>query len=79
MTTTVSITSQWQIYLPEQIRKALGLSKPTQATLTVHGDKLIVTPKTSPFLTMAGKYIHKKPTQPINLNRVRDLVDYTKI
>ena len=79
MTTTVSITSQWQIYLPQKIRQAMGLKYPTQAKLTVKNKKLTVTPTTSPYLKLVGKYTHIKPVRPINLDRIRDDVNYTEI
>ena len=79
METIVSITSQWQIYLPQSVRKAMGLKHPTQAKLTVKNKQLMVTPYESPILSMFGKYAKIKPSHPINLDRIRDIIDYTQV
>lgn len=79
MTTTVSITSQWQIYLPQSVRKAMGLTHPTQAKLEVKNKKLTVTPYQSPILSMIGKYSHLKPIKPIDLDNPRDFIDYSDL
>ena len=79
MTTTVSITRQWQIYIPQSIRKELGLKYPTQAKLEVKNKKLTVTPKSNPYLKLVGKYAHIKPVKPIDLDNIRDYIDYSKL
>lgn len=79
METTVSITSQWQIYLPQSVRKAMGLTHPTQAKLEVKNKQLTVTPYQSPILSMYGKYAHIKPKKPIDLDNIRDYVDYSDL
>lgn len=79
MTTTVSITSQWQIYIPEDVRRAIGLTQPSQAKLEIKDNSLIITPQASPFLKLAGKYAHLKPVKPINLDHLRDYIDYSDL
>ena len=79
MTTTVSITSQWQIYLPQSVRKAMGLTHPSQAKLEVKNRRLTVTPYQSPILKMVGKYKHIKPSKPIDLDNIRDYIDYSDL
>lgn len=79
METIVSITSQWQIYLPQEIRKAMGLKHPTQAKLQVKNKQLTLTPVTSPYLKSVGKYAHLKPVKPIDLDNIRDYIDYSNL
>jgi bifunctional DNA-binding transcriptional regulator/antitoxin component of YhaV-PrlF toxin-antitoxin module len=79
METTVSITKQWQIYLPQKVRKAMGLKHPTQAKLNVANKTLTITPTTSPYLKHVGKYTHLKPIKPIDLDNIRDFIDYSDL
>lgn len=78
MNQIVSITSKWQIHIPVSIRKKLKIEKPSQAEISVRGDEIVVKPKKSAILEMGGKYKHLKPVKPINLDRVRDDIDYSK-
>ena len=78
MITTISITRQWQIYIPEKVRAKLGLKKPGKATVEVRGKKLIITPKESEVLKLAGKYKHLYKKDPIDIDNVRDYIDYSK-
>lgn len=75
---TVSITSKWQIHIPVAIRKKLKLEKPSQATIVVEGERIVIKPKKSKILQMAGKYRTLKPIRPINIDRIRDYIDYSQ-
>lgn len=76
---TVSITPKWQIHIPVSVRKKLGLTKPTQADVSVEGDTIVVRPRPSTILSLEGKYSHKKPTRPIDITHIRDEIDYAKM
>ncbi len=76
---TVSITSKWQVHIPVSIRKMLKLEKPVQAVISVHAGKIVIKPEKSTILTMGGKYKGLKPIKPINLDRVRDYIDYSEL
>jgi AbrB family looped-hinge helix DNA binding protein len=78
MELTVSITPKWQIHIPVAIRKKLKLTKPSQAVMTLRDDEIVIKPKKSQILAMGGKYKHLKPVKPINLDRVRDYIDYSQ-
>lgn len=78
MKQTVSITPKWQIHIPVAIREALKLDKPYQAELTVQGNAFLVKPKKAKILEFGGKYRKLKPVRPINLDRIRDYIDYSK-
>lgn len=79
MTHIVAITSNFQIHIPKSVRKQIGLTKPGQAKLEVKDKSVIITPQESPFLKSMGKYAHIKPVKPIDLDNVRDYVDWTKV
>jgi AbrB family looped-hinge helix DNA binding protein len=78
MKTTVSITKNYQIHIPKAIREAIGLNKPGQAKIETNGKSIIITPTQSPFLKMAGKYSHLKPSKKIDIDNIRDYIDYSK-
>lgn len=77
MNQTVSITSKWQIHIPVSIRKKLRIEKPSQAEISVRGDEIVVKPKRSKILEMGGSLSGIKPTKKINLDRIRDYIDYS--
>lgn len=79
MITTITITRQWQIYIPEKVRAKIGLKKPGKATVEVKGKKLIVTPKKSEVLKLAGKYKDLYAKKPIDIDNIRDYIDYSKL
>lgn len=74
----VSITSKWQIHIPKAARKALKLTKPTQVSVKTEGNKLVLTPIESKILKLAGKYAKYTKGKKINLDRIRDYIDYSK-
>lgn len=78
MATTITITRQWQIYIPNRIRSKLGLTVPGQAKVEVKGKKLIITPQKSEVLKLAGKYKHLYRKKPIDIDNIRDYIDYSK-
>ncbi|MBU1110428.1 AbrB/MazE/SpoVT family DNA-binding domain-containing protein [Patescibacteria group bacterium] len=74
----ITITPQWQIYVPTRVREQLGLTQSSKARLEVAGDKLIITPQKSALLSLGGKYksLAKKK---LNLETVRDQIDYSRL
>lgn len=78
MQTTISITSKWQIHIPKAARKALKLTKPTQVEVRTEGNKLVLTPVESKILKLAGKYAKYAKGKKINLDRIRDYIDYSR-
>lgn len=78
MQTTISITSQWQIHIPKAARKALKLTKPTQVEARTEGNKLVLTPVESKILKLAGKYAKYAKGKKINLDKIRDYIDYSQ-
>jgi AbrB family looped-hinge helix DNA binding protein len=78
MQTTISITRKWQIHIPKAARKALELTKPGKAEVRVEGNKLIVRPIESRILQLAGKYAKYAKGKKINIDKIRDYIDYSK-
>lgn len=79
MNTTITITQQWQVYIPEKVRELIGLVDPGQAELEVKGDSMVIRPKKSAVLKLAGKYKNLVKNKKINLDDVRDRVDYSNL
>lgn len=79
MESTITITPKWQIYLPEIIRKQIGLTTPTQLHIRVEKKTIILTPKRSKLMSMAAKLAPYAKGKKIDLDRVRDYIDYSQI
>lgn len=78
MQTTISITNRWQIHIPKAARKILKLTKPGRIEIMSKGNKLVLTPVENKILKMAGKYEKYARGKKINLDRIRDYIDYSK-
>lgn len=78
MQTTISITRKWQIHIPKAARKALNLEKPGKAEVRVKGKELIVRPMESKILQLAGKYAKYAKGKKINIDKIRDYIDYSR-
>lgn len=78
METTISITNKWQLHIPKAARKALKLTKPGRVEIQTEGNKLVLIPIESRILQMAGKYQKYTKGKKINLDRIRDYIDYSK-
>ncbi|KKQ37566.1 MAG: hypothetical protein US54_C0031G0007 [Candidatus Roizmanbacteria bacterium GW2011_GWA2_37_7] len=76
---TVSITPKWQVHIPVAIRRQLGLSKPIKADIFVEGKKIVMQPKRSKIFKLEGALKKIKPTKRINIDRVRDYIDYSQL
>lgn len=79
MSQTIPITQEWQIYIPVKFRELLGLTKPGLAELEVVDNKLVVKPKVSPVLKLAGKYKNRQPVKKINIEKIRGKIDYSQL
>ncbi|MBU1085503.1 MAG: hypothetical protein ABIJ43_01370 [Candidatus Beckwithbacteria bacterium] len=79
MNTTIMITQQWQVYLPEKARELIGLTTPGQAELMVRGDSILIKPKKSAVFKLAGKYKNLSLKKKINLDNIRDKIDYSSL
>ena len=79
MNQLITITPQWQIYLPFQIRQTLGLTQPKKAKLTAIKNKLTISFPHSPILELAGKYHYLLSKKPLLLSKIREVIDYSAL
>jgi len=79
MMQTVSITPKGQIHIPVIFRKILGLTAPGLAEVKLSKKGLIIRPKKSPILRLAGKYKNRKPTIKLNIEKIREKIDYSSL
>lgn len=79
MDTIITITQQWQIYIPEKVRELLDLVNPVKARLEVKDKSIVITPQKSAILSLAGKYKALMTKKRINLDRIRERIDYSRL
>lgn len=75
----IAITSKWQIHIPLKIRQDLNWTKPSLVKISAQKQKIILQPQPSQILKLAGKFSHKKPVRKINLEKIRDFIDYSQL
>lgn len=78
MEATIAVTSKWQIHIPKAMRSALGAKKPGMVRIRAEKNKLIISPKRSSILDLAGSLHHYYKKNPINVDRIRDYIDYSQ-
>lgn len=76
---TIAITSNWQVHIPRDVRNILGLEKPGQADIHVENDKIVIKPRSSGVLALAGKYKNRHKKSGVDIDNVRDLINYGDI
>lgn len=79
MNGTISITNKWQIHIPKSLRGTLGLDKPGKVAIKAVEGKIIITPVRSIIMQYAGKLHERYHKKKINIDRVRDLIDYSDL
>lgn len=76
MQVATTITPKFQVHIPVAIRREIGLKNHGRALIRTHKGKIIIEPKKSGFLSLAGKFKVKKP---IPVERIRDYIDYSSV
>lgn len=76
---TITITPNWQIHLPVEFRKKLGLREPGKMEMKLVDNNILLMPKKSAILQMAGKYKGRKQKKKINIEKIRDEIDYSRL
>lgn len=81
MQTTISITNKWQIHIPIATRKTFGIDKPGMVNIKAKRGEIVITPQKKNILDYAGKYHYllNKNTKKINLDKIRDHIDYSDL
>jgi bifunctional DNA-binding transcriptional regulator/antitoxin component of YhaV-PrlF toxin-antitoxin module len=75
----ITITPKWQVYIPQKIREILGLTMPTKAKIKVEKNTIVLIPQKSKLLMMAGKYKDYARKKKIDLENIRDQIDYSRL
>lgn len=78
MEATIAITRKWQIHIPKAMRSALGTKRPGMVKIKATKNKLVITPKRSSILDLAGSLHHLYKKNPIDIDHVRDYIDYSQ-
>lgn len=79
MEATISVTRKWQIHIPKAMRHFLGAKKPGMVKIKAEKNKLIITPKRSSILDLAGSLHHLYKKKPIDIDNIREYIDYSKV
>ena len=67
------MTNNWQIHIPDVIRKALNIDKPGQFIASVEKDAIVLRKRQSDFGKHFGAF---KTNKRIDLENLRESVDY---
>ena len=78
MTTQVTMTDNWQIHLPKKFRQSLGLFGGTVFTAVLQGETITLKPMKSDLFSVSKVTRTKAKQQKIKIEKVRDLIDYSK-
>jgi len=78
MEATISITRKWQIHIPKAMRSVLGKNKPGQVKIKAEKGKLVISPKKGSILDLGGSIQHLYKKKPIDIDNIRDFIDYSK-
>lgn len=78
MEATIAVTSKWQIHIPKAMRPFLGPQKPGMVKIKAEKNRLVITPHESSILKLAGTLHHLYKKKPINIDRIRDYIDYSQ-
>lgn len=74
----LTITRQWQIYLPEEIRRQLRIKQPGKAKAVVRKGQVLIKPLKSRILSLAGALAGQKPKKKIKIEKIREFIDYSQ-
>lgn len=70
-----TITPNWQLHIPTQMRKLAGLVSHGRVSIKAQKNKIIVSKVRGNFMDLAGAFKVKKP---IPANKIRDHIDYSR-
>lgn len=78
MNMTIAVTSKWQLHIPRQARELSGFDKPSMVTMTVKKGAITIKPKKSAFLSLAGSLRLAHLKNPVDIDDIRNYIDYSK-
>lgn len=77
MQTTISMTSNWQIHLPLEMRLKLGIDRATQFFAKIQNGTIVLKPqKEIPMMKYFGAFKSKKK---LDMENLRDYIDYSDL
>lgn len=79
MKKTISITSNWQIHIPKEVREKLNLSAPGKVDIVLEKNSFVLKPNRSSILDLAGILKESAKKHPLPLEDVRDYIDYGEL
>lgn len=77
MTSTVTITNNWQLHVPLAMREVVGFKKPGLVTVSAKKGALVIKPKKSKIMSLAGSLHAAHLKNPIDIDNIRDYIDYS--
>lgn len=82
METSVTVTPKFQVSIPVSIRKYLGMTRHGKAKISARlvGKRKIITlePEEDDILSLAGIFKGSKPVRPVDVDNIRDEIDYSQ-
>lgn len=78
MEATIAVTSKWQIHIPKAMRGVLGKKKPGMVKIKAEKNKLVISPAKKSILDLAGSLQHLYKKKPIDIDNIRDYIDYSE-
>lgn len=80
MEQTVTITSKFQVHIPKAIREKAGILTHGPVTMRADAGKIVIEKrKGKGILAMAGKYRAQGKANPIDIDNMRDIIDYSDL
>jgi AbrB family looped-hinge helix DNA binding protein len=77
ISTTTTITPNFQIHIPVEIRKALNLTTHGKAEILAIGDEIVIRPAKKSKIMKLSRSLNAKKT--LDIDNIRDSIDYSKI
>jgi bifunctional DNA-binding transcriptional regulator/antitoxin component of YhaV-PrlF toxin-antitoxin module len=76
MTQTISITNKWQVHIPVDIRKDLGINRPGLAQISTDKGVITIKPIENDVFKFAGRYNNEYRKSKVNIDKIREHIDY---
>jgi len=76
---TISVTNNWQLHIPLSARKIIGLERPGRVLVEATPGKLTIKPKQSKILLLAGSLHKLYKNKPVDIDNIREAIDYSGI
>ncbi|MEK7127467.1 MAG: AbrB/MazE/SpoVT family DNA-binding domain-containing protein [Patescibacteria group bacterium] len=78
MSLAIAITSNWQMHIPQAMREAAGLNAPGIVMATVSPGEITIRPQKSKIMSLAGSLHAAHLKNPIDIDNIRNYIDYSK-